>query len=80
MNMHLEKRPIWLTRHGQSVYNVESRIGGGMRRGVTNERHHNVHWLMSVGGCEGPFSISNAGAEKRWSISALGAMSDMSQS
>jgi bisphosphoglycerate-dependent phosphoglycerate mutase len=30
MNMHLEKRPIWLTRHGQSVYNVESRIGGGV--------------------------------------------------
>ena len=31
MNMHLEKRPIWLTRHGQSVYNMESRIGGGVQ-------------------------------------------------
>eukprot|EP01097_Dermamoeba_algensis_P006091 TRINITY_DN3842_c0_g1_i1.p1 TRINITY_DN3842_c0_g1~~TRINITY_DN3842_c0_g1_i1.p1 ORF type:complete len:422 (-),score=71.80 TRINITY_DN3842_c0_g1_i1:439-1704(-) len=28
MNVHLVPRPIWLTRHGQSVYNVENRIGG----------------------------------------------------
>eukprot|EP00124_Ichthyophonus_hoferi_P004135 Ihof_evm3s419 gene=Ihof_evmTU3s419 len=28
MNMHLNKRPIWLTRHGESMYNTQGRIGG----------------------------------------------------
>eukprot|EP00126_Sphaerothecum_destruens_P003738 Sdes_comp17523_c0_seq1m6757 len=28
MNMHLKERPIYLSRHGESVYNVEGRIGG----------------------------------------------------
>jgi len=28
MNMHLVRRPIWLTRHGESEYNVLGRIGG----------------------------------------------------
>lgn len=28
MNLHLTPRPIWLTRHGQSQYNVSGRIGG----------------------------------------------------
>jgi broad specificity phosphatase PhoE len=28
LNVHIEPRPIWLTRHGESEYNVEGRIGG----------------------------------------------------
>ena len=28
MNSHLERRPIWLTRHGESLYNQRNRIGG----------------------------------------------------
>ncbi|KAJ3291588.1 hypothetical protein HK104_005958 [Borealophlyctis nickersoniae] len=28
MQMHLANRTIWLTRHGESVYNLEGRIGG----------------------------------------------------
>lgn len=28
MNLHIVPRPIWLTRHGESRYNVEGRIGG----------------------------------------------------
>ena len=28
MNLHLVRRPIWLTRHGESEFNVVGRIGG----------------------------------------------------
>ncbi|WP_235880125.1 bifunctional nucleoside/nucleotide kinase/histidine phosphatase family protein [Polyangium aurulentum] len=28
IDMHVSPRPIWLTRHGQSMYNVHGRIGG----------------------------------------------------
>ena len=28
MNLHLTERPIWLTRHGESVYNVAGVLGG----------------------------------------------------
>ena len=28
MNLHLERRPIMLTRHGESVFNAKGRIGG----------------------------------------------------
>ena len=28
MQIHIKERTIWLTRHGESLYNVESRIGG----------------------------------------------------
>jgi broad specificity phosphatase PhoE len=28
MNLHLAARPIWLTRHGESVYNVAGVLGG----------------------------------------------------
>lgn len=28
MNLHVAPRSIWLTRHGESTYNVEDRIGG----------------------------------------------------
>jgi len=27
-NMQVARRPIWLTRHGESVFNVEDRVGG----------------------------------------------------
>ncbi len=28
MNLHIVPRPVWLTRHGESVFNGENRIGG----------------------------------------------------
>ena len=28
MQMHIKERTIWLTRHGESEYNLESRLGG----------------------------------------------------
>jgi hypothetical protein len=28
MNLHITPRPIYFSRHGQSEYNVEDRIGG----------------------------------------------------
>ena len=28
MNLHLTARPIWLTRHGESMYNVAGLLGG----------------------------------------------------
>lgn len=28
MNLRTKRRPIWLTRHGESLFNVEDRIGG----------------------------------------------------
>ena len=28
LNIHINERSIWLTRHGESEYNVENRIGG----------------------------------------------------
>src|SRR6185437_14463852 len=28
MNLHLSARPIWLTRHGESVYNASGLLGG----------------------------------------------------
>ena len=28
MNLHITSRPIWLTRHGQSAFNVDGRLGG----------------------------------------------------
>ena len=27
-NLQVTRRPVWLTRHGQSLYNLENRIGG----------------------------------------------------
>ena len=27
-NLHIQRRPIWVTRHGESQFNVEGRIGG----------------------------------------------------
>jgi len=38
MNLHLQPRTIWLTRHGQSEYNLEDKIGGNphlTQRGLT---------------------------------------------
>ena len=37
MNMHLVRRPIWLTRHGESEFNVQGRIGGDS--GLTVKGH-----------------------------------------
>jgi broad specificity phosphatase PhoE len=28
INLHVSSRPVWLTRHGQSTFNLEDRIGG----------------------------------------------------
>jgi broad specificity phosphatase PhoE/predicted kinase len=28
MNLHIVPRPVWLTRHGESAYNVDKRVGG----------------------------------------------------
>ncbi|MGD8859464.1 MAG: 6-phosphofructo-2-kinase/fructose-2,6-bisphosphatase [Myxococcales bacterium] len=28
VNLHLTTRPIWITRHGESTYNLEGRLGG----------------------------------------------------
>lgn len=28
MNLHIYPRPIYLSRHGESIYNTEDRIGG----------------------------------------------------
>jgi broad specificity phosphatase PhoE len=42
LNVHIEPRSIWLTRHGESEYNVEGRIGGDAplspRGGIYAER------------------------------------------
>ncbi len=42
MNVHAARRPIWLTRHGESEYNVAGRVGGDAaltERGHTYARH-----------------------------------------
>ena len=28
MNLHIYPRPIYISRHGESLYNMEDRIGG----------------------------------------------------
>lgn len=28
MNYHIQPRAIWITRHGESEWNIESKIGG----------------------------------------------------
>lgn len=39
-NIHIQPRPIWFSRHGESQYNAQGRIGGdsplryGRKRGV----------------------------------------------
>lgn len=38
MNLHLVRRPIWLTRHGESEFNVQGRIGGDA--GLSSDGHH----------------------------------------
>lgn len=38
MNLHLTPRPIWLTRHGESVYNVTGLLGGDPE--LTSAGHH----------------------------------------
>jgi broad specificity phosphatase PhoE len=38
MNLHLSERPIWLTRHGESIYNISGRIGGDADLAPRGER------------------------------------------
>lgn len=39
MNTHLFERPIWLTRHGESLYNMRGLIGGDPDLSVTGQRY-----------------------------------------
>lgn len=39
LNLHLVRRPIWLTRHGESQHNMEARIGGDSVLGVRGEQY-----------------------------------------
>ncbi|KAJ3334136.1 hypothetical protein HDU76_008598 [Blyttiomyces sp. JEL0837] len=39
MQIHIKKRVLWLTRHGESVYNVASRIGGDPPLTETGKRY-----------------------------------------
>ena len=38
MTRHLSERPIWLTRHGESIYNISGRIGGDADLAPRGER------------------------------------------
>ena len=38
MNLHLSERPIWLARHGESIYNISGRIGGDADLAPRGER------------------------------------------
>lgn len=38
MNLHLYERVIWLTRHGESIYNISGRIGGDADLAPRGER------------------------------------------
>jgi len=39
MNLHLTARPIWLTRHGESLFNITGRIGGDTDLAPRGERY-----------------------------------------
>eukprot|EP01118_Nematostelium_gracile_P009010 TRINITY_DN3016_c0_g1_i1.p2 TRINITY_DN3016_c0_g1~~TRINITY_DN3016_c0_g1_i1.p2 ORF type:complete len:186 (-),score=46.18 TRINITY_DN3016_c0_g1_i1:413-970(-) len=43
MNLHVTTRPIWLTRHGESEYNTEGRLGGDS--GLTAKGDEYAHAL-----------------------------------
>lgn len=42
MNLHLTDRPILLTRHGESMYNVDGRIGGDADLSPSGQRYAHV--------------------------------------
>jgi broad specificity phosphatase PhoE len=42
MNLHLTDRPIFLTRHGESMYNVKGRIGGDADLSPSGQRYAHV--------------------------------------
>jgi broad specificity phosphatase PhoE/predicted kinase len=42
MNLHLTDRPILLTRHGESMYNVKGRIGGDADLSPSGQRYAHV--------------------------------------
>lgn len=39
IDMHVSPRPIWLTRHGQSMYNMMGRIGGDSELSPAGEKY-----------------------------------------
>ncbi len=39
LNLHLVRRPIWLTRHGESEFNVQTRIGGDAPLSPSGQRY-----------------------------------------
>ncbi|HMY21615.1 MAG TPA: 6-phosphofructo-2-kinase/fructose-2,6-bisphosphatase, partial [Polyangium sp.] len=39
IDMHVSPRPIWLTRHGQSMYNLMGRIGGDSELSPAGEQY-----------------------------------------
>ena len=42
MNLHLFDRPVWLTRHGESLYNVRGLIGGDPDLSSSGQRYANA--------------------------------------
>lgn len=49
MNLHSQPRPIWLSRHGQSEFNLEDRIGGdsGLTQLGEDYAHSLADWVES---------------------------------
>lgn len=49
MNLHSQPRPIWLSRHGQSEFNLEDRIGGdsGLTSTGGDYAHALADWVES---------------------------------
>ena len=42
LNLHLQPRPVYLSRHGQSLYNVDGRIGGDSSLSADGHRYANA--------------------------------------
>ncbi len=38
-NIHLTVKPIWITRHGESIYNISGQIGGDAHLSLRGERY-----------------------------------------
>lgn len=56
MNLHPEPKPIYFTRHGQSEYNIEDRIGGDPNLTAFGKQYaaRLGKWLLGVG-CDGRY-------------------------
>ena len=66
MNIHAARRPIWLTRHGESLHNVEGRIGGDgglSRRGRDYAR--SLARFVEDRGAEGKRAVVWTSAQRR---------------